>query len=67
MDSNQSAHMISLVATGVGLLEGVNGINWWFLFKQFCAWTCSVVIVGGISALLFAQAVYTPSKTELDV
>jgi sodium-dependent phosphate transporter len=47
---------------GVGMVEGVNGVNWLFFFKQMLTWIGTLVLVGGFSALLFANAIYTPSK-----
>lgn len=46
---------------GVGFLEGVNGVNWRFFFMQMLTWIGTLVVVGGVSALLFANAIYTPS------
>jgi phosphate/sulfate permease len=48
--------------TGVGLLEGTKGVNWMYMLKQMGAWIGTLVVVGGASALLFANAIYTPSK-----
>jgi phosphate/sulfate permease len=47
--------------TGVGLLEGTRGVNWMYMLKQMGAWAGTLVIVGGATALLFANAIYTPS------
>eukprot|EP00953_Heterococcus_sp_UTEX-ZZ885_P021129 11798-Heterococcus_DN1.PRE.1 len=46
---------------GVGLLEGTKGVNWMYFLKQMGAWAGTLVVVGCASALLFANAIYTPS------
>jgi sodium-dependent phosphate transporter len=46
---------------GVGLCEGTAGVNWMYVLKQMCAWAATLIFVGGFSALLFANAIYTPS------
>jgi hypothetical protein len=44
------------------MLEGAAGVNWVYLFKQMGAWVGTLVVVGTMSAALFANAIYTPSK-----
>jgi sodium-dependent phosphate transporter len=46
---------------GVGLCEGTAGVNWMYVLKQLCSWAATLIVVGGFSALLFANAIYTPS------
>jgi hypothetical protein len=43
------------------MLEGIRGVNWTYVVKQMGAWVGTLVVVGGFSALLFANAIYTPS------
>jgi hypothetical protein len=56
-------HLIidTVTITGVGLLEGTKGVNWMYFLKQMGAWAGTLVVVGGATALLFANAIYTPS------
>jgi hypothetical protein len=56
-------HLINntVTITGVGLLEGTKGVNWMYFLKQMGAWAGTLVVVGGATALLFANAIYTPS------
>ncbi len=46
---------------GVGLLEGIMGVNWLFFVKQFATWVGTLCVVGLASAAIFAQGVYAPS------
>lgn len=46
---------------GVGLLEGVNGVNWRFFFAQVSSWVINVFLSMGLTAAIVVQAVYTPS------
>jgi sodium-dependent phosphate transporter len=45
---------------GVGLLEGIHGINYKILRKTLFGWIFTLVFVGGLTALLFAQGAYAP-------
>ena len=45
---------------GVGLLEGVKGINYKILRKTLFGWVFTLIFVGGLTALLFAQGAYAP-------
>jgi len=45
---------------GVGLLEGVKGINYKILRKTLFGWIFTLIFVGGLTALLFAQGAYAP-------
>lgn len=47
---------------GVGLLEGMKGVNWKFFAKQFSSWVATLFVVGAITAAFFAQGIYAPSK-----
>lgn len=45
---------------GVALFEGVGGVNWKLLWKTVLGWLLTLVVVGGSTALLFAQGAYAP-------
>ena len=50
---------------GVAALEDVkkcSGINWEIAWKVFFGWTITLAVVGGSTALLVAQGIYSPSK-----
>ena len=40
---------------GVGLLEGLGGVNWGFFGKTFASWVSTLLICAGATAALFAQ------------
>lgn len=46
---------------GVGLLEGVNGVNWRYFTSLFTSWVVNLFLSMGLVALFFAQGVYSPS------
>ena len=45
---------------GVALFEGTDGVNWQLLYKTIAGWLLTLVVVGGTTALLFAQGAYAP-------
>jgi sodium-dependent phosphate transporter len=45
---------------GVGCMEGQTGVNWKFFGITFASWVSTLGIMGGGTALCFAQAVYAP-------
>ena len=50
---------------GVAALEDVkkcSGINWKIAWKVFFGWIITLAVVGGSTALLVAQGIYSPSK-----
>jgi solute carrier family 20 (sodium-dependent phosphate transporter) len=47
---------------GVALCEGAGGLNWRFFAVQFGSWVGTVFVCAGVTALLFAQGVYAPSR-----
>jgi len=49
---------------GVGLMEGVNGVNWKFFFTQVSSWVVNLFLSMGLTAAIVAQAVYTPSMYQ---
>ncbi|GMH34152.1 hypothetical protein BSKO_01986 [Bryopsis sp. KO-2023] len=50
---------------GVGLLEGVGGVNGMLFLKVIGGWLITLVVVGFTSAAFFAQAIYAPSIPNL--
>tara|TARA_B100001094_G_scaffold332711_1_gene405998 strand:+ start:7765 stop:9198 length:1434 start_codon:yes stop_codon:yes gene_type:complete len=48
----------------VALMEGRNGLNWTIFYKICIGWILTLVIVGGTTALFFAQGIYSPSIHE---
>ena len=52
---------------GVGALEdfkGCSGINWIIAYKVFLGWIITLLVVGGTTALLTAQGIYSPSEIK---
>ena len=45
----------------IAMLEGRYGIDWNIFVKTCIGWVLTLVIVGGLSAILTAQGVYAPS------
>ncbi|KAL2629279.1 hypothetical protein R1flu_013965 [Riccia fluitans] len=58
-----SSQCITGAIIGVGLLEGVKGVNWTLFVKQFLSWVSTLVVIGLFVSAIFAQGVYSPSKT----
>lgn len=46
---------------GVGLMEGMKGINWKFFAAQAISWVVNLFLSMGLVAAIFAQGVYSPS------
>lgn len=46
---------------GVGLLEGMKGVNWKFFAAQAISWVVNLFLSLGIVASIFALGVYSPS------
>lgn len=46
---------------GVGLLEGMKGVNWKFFAAQAISWVVNLFLSMGIVASIFALGVYSPS------
>lgn len=46
---------------GVGLLEGMKGVNWKFFAAQAISWVVNLFLSMGIVAAIFAQGVFSPS------
>ena len=50
---------------GVAALDDIKtckSINWKIAYKVFAGWIITLVVVGGTSALITAQGIYSPSK-----
>lgn len=56
-----SSQVITGGIIGVGMCEGIMGVNWKFFVKQFATWMGTLLVVGLGSAAIFAQGVYSPS------
>lgn len=55
-----SSQCITGAIVGVGMLEGVKGVNWKLFATTFASWVSTMVVMGvGVSAL-FAQGIYAP-------
>mmetsp|Transcript_14849 Transcript_14849/g.22095 ORF Transcript_14849/g.22095 Transcript_14849/m.22095 type:complete len:513 (-) Transcript_14849:100-1638(-) len=48
--------------TGVGMLEGGEGVNWMLLLRIVAGWLLTLVVVGSCTALIFAQGLYAPCQ-----
>ncbi|CAG9467864.1 unnamed protein product [Pedinophyceae sp. YPF-701] len=46
---------------GVGLLEGVKGVNWMILPKIIFGWVITLIVAGFTTSLFFAQGAFAPS------
>jgi sodium-dependent phosphate transporter len=58
-----SSQCVTGAILGVGLLEGVRrGVNWRLFAFQFGSWVITLFAVAAITAAIFAQGIYTPSK-----
>jgi len=53
--------------TGVGLLEGYKGINWWVLGKSFAGWLITCVFVAFVTGILAGIGAFAPSARYPEV
>jgi sodium-dependent phosphate transporter len=61
-----TTHCIVGAELGIGMLENVKtGVNWRLFAKTFSAWVFTLIITGLLSATLFSQGIYSPSKQML--
>ncbi|KAH7290905.1 hypothetical protein KP509_30G068900 [Ceratopteris richardii] len=56
-----SSQCITGAIVGIGIMEGLRGVNWKVFVEQFLAWVSTLVVIGLFTAALFAQGVYSPS------
>ena len=49
---------------GVGLMEGMKGVNWKFFAAQAISWVVNLFLSMGFVAAIFAQGVFSPSMYE---
>jgi sodium-dependent phosphate transporter len=56
-----SSQVITGGIVGIGLCEGIVGVNWAFFGVQFGSWVATMFVCGVGTAALFASGVYTPS------
>lgn len=62
-----TTHCIVGAEVGIGLVENIKtGVNWKLFGKTFTAWVFTLIVSGFLSALLFAQGVYSPSVMMLN-
>ncbi len=45
---------------GIGIVEGLEGVNWMFFFQQFSSWILTMLVMGLGTALMFAQGHNAP-------
>lgn len=61
-----TTHCIVGAEVGIGLVENLrDGVNWKLFLRTFVAWIFTLIVSGGLSALLFAQGVFSPSVPML--
>jgi len=46
--------------TGVGLLDGVDNVDWAVIRKTLFGWIATLVVTGSVAAALTAQGIYSP-------
>ncbi|BFI29884.1 solute carrier family 20 (sodium-dependent phosphate transporter) [Marchantia polymorpha subsp. ruderalis] len=61
----QSGSLVIVGAiVGVGMVEGLGGVNWKQFFIQVVGWALSTLVVGLTVSALFAQGLYAPSAID---
>jgi len=66
-----SSHCITGAIVGVGIVErgcsrkGKAAVNWCLLGKYAISWVLTVLIAAGISAFIFAFAIYSPARNQM--
>ena len=55
-----SSQAITGGIVGIGIVEGLQGVNWTFLFQQFSSWVMTMLVMGLGTALMFAQGHNAP-------
>nr|WNH14458.1 phosphate transporter B 1;2 [Pteris ensiformis] len=56
-----SSQCITGAIVGIGIMEGIRGVNWKVFAEQFASWVSTLVVIGLCTAALFSQGVYSPS------
>ncbi|KAL2609408.1 hypothetical protein R1flu_027981 [Riccia fluitans] len=57
-----SSQCITGAIIGVGILEGAEGVNWAQFLQQFASWVATLFVIGLLTAFIFAQGIFSPSK-----
>lgn len=55
-----SSQCITGGIVGIGIIEGLQGVNWKFFLKTFTSWIMTMVVMGLGTALMFAQGHNAP-------
>lgn len=55
-----SSQCITGGIVGIGIVEGLQGVNWKFFFQTFSSWVMTMVVMGLGTALMFAQGHNAP-------
>jgi len=45
------------VEVGIGIAEGLQGVNWRFFLDTFSSWVMTMVVMGLGTGLMFAQGI----------
>ncbi|KAI5056829.1 hypothetical protein GOP47_0028647 [Adiantum capillus-veneris] len=56
-----SSQCITGAIVGIGIMEGLKGVNWKVFAEQFASWVSTLVVIGMVTAAVFSQGVYSPS------
>ncbi|MCO5610642.1 hypothetical protein L7F22_064881 [Adiantum nelumboides] len=56
-----SSQCITGAIVGIGVMEGLTGVNWKVFAEQFASWVSTLVVIGLVTAAVFSQGVYSPS------
>nr|WNH14451.1 phosphate transporter B 1;1 [Pteris vittata] len=58
-----SSQCVTGAIVGIGIMEGIKGVNWKVFGEQFASWVSTLVVIGLCTAAVFSQGVYAPSIT----
>lgn len=50
-----SSQCITGAIVGIGIMEGLHGVNWKVFGEQFASWVSTLVVIGLCTAALFSQ------------
>nr|AQM55173.1 sodium/phosphate symporter PTB [Coleochaete nitellarum] len=59
-----SSQCITGGIVGVGLVEGLRGVNWKIFAAQFLSWMATLIMVACVTALIYAMFIFSPSKVS---